>query len=240
MPRKIICFLMLFALSALPVHGENAMDYYNLGLESSSTRIKIKYFSKALALDPGLADAYEKRGMLYFYQEKFDKVIQDFQACIRFAPPKAEGYRMLGMGCLKSGFYERAIDWFSRAIEMEPELLSAYANRAEAYRLSGKYEEAIQDASIGIKTINDERTRSDAFRTRAKAFLEIGRKDLAVADANSAWDIDPRIPMWWRYFLKGVSPEELGRVAPILIIAIGMVLIFGLKLKPPKKDDEDG
>ncbi len=238
MPKKIIYFLIFFMLLAFPAHAENAMDYYNLGLESSTTRMKIKYFSKALTLDPGLVDAYEKRGMLYFYQEKFDKVIQDFQACIRFASPKAEAYRMLGMGCLKSGFYERAIDRFSRAIEMEPELLSAYANRAEAYRLSGKYEEAIQDASIGIKIFNDGRTRSDAFRTRAKAFLEIGREDLALADANAAWDIDPRIPMWWRYFLKCASPEEMGGVAPFLIIAIGIVLIFGLKLKPPKKDDE--
>ena len=240
MQRNIIGILLFLVMFSPPVHSEDAMDYFNLGLKSTLTGTKIRYFSKALELDPYLAEAYEKRGMLYFFQEKFDKVVEDFQAYVNVAPPKAEAYRMLGMGYLKSGFYERAIDWFSRAIEMEPELLSAYANRAEAYRLSGKYEEAIQDASIGIKTINDERTRSDAFRTRAKAFLEIGRKDLAVADANSAWDIDPRIPMWWRYFLKGVSPEELGRVAPILIIAIGMVLIFGLKLKPPKKDDEDG
>lgn len=238
MPGKIICFLMLLMLPAFSVHGEDAMDYYNLGLESSTTHMKIKYFSKALALDPGLVDAYEKRGMLYFYQEKFDKAIQDFQACIRFASPKAEAYRMLGMGCLKSGFYERAIDRFSRAIEMEPGLLSAYANRAEAYRLSGKYEEAIQDASIGIKFFGDGQIRSDAYRTRARAFLEIGRKDLALADANAAWDIDPRIPMWWRYFLKGASPKEMGRAAPFLILAIGIVLIFGLKLKPPEKDDE--
>lgn len=224
-------------LLSRPVHGENAVDYYNLGLESGTTRMKIKYFSKALTLDPGLVDAYEKRGMLYFYQEKFDKVIQDFQAFIRFASPSAEAYRMLGMGCLKSGFYERSIDWFSRAIMMEPKLFSAYANRAEAYRLSGKYEEAIQDASIGLKIIGDRQARSDAYRTRARAFLEIGRKDLALADANAAWDIDPRIPMWWRYFLKGASPEEMGHIAPFLIIAIGIVLIFGLKLKPPKKDD---
>ncbi len=55
----------------------------------------------------------------------------------------------------------------------------------------------------------------------------MGRKDLAHSDANSAWDIDPRIPMWWRYVLKSASPEELRSIAPLLIIAIGIVLISG-------------
>jgi hypothetical protein len=46
-------------LSALPVHGENTMDYFNLGLKSTITHTKIKYFSKALELDPMLAKAFE-------------------------------------------------------------------------------------------------------------------------------------------------------------------------------------
>ena len=237
MQRKIICFLIFFMLSALPVHSENAMDYFHLGLNSNLTSTKIKYFSKALELDPMLAEAYEKRGMLYFFQEKFDHVIQDYQAYIRLAPPKAEAYRMLGLGYLHSGFYERAIDRFTRAIEMESELASTYANRAEAYRLSGKYEEAIRDSTIAIKLIDDGRTKSDAYRTRAKVFREIGRNDLAIADVNAAWDIDPRVPLWWKYFLKGFNPEEIRNIAPFLIIGICIVLIFGLKFKPPEKDD---
>ena len=40
MQRKIICFLIFFMLSALPVHGENAMDYFNLGLKSTITNYK--------------------------------------------------------------------------------------------------------------------------------------------------------------------------------------------------------
>jgi tetratricopeptide (TPR) repeat protein len=175
--------------------------------------------------------------MLYFFQEKFDHVIQDFQDYIRLAPPKAEAYRMLGIGYLHSGFYERAINRFTHAIEMESELASTYANRAEAYRLSGKYEEAIRDATIGIKLIDDGRTKSDAYRTRAKIFREIGRNDLAIADVNAAWDIDPRVPLWWKYFLKGFNPEEMRNIAPFLIIGICIVLIFGLKFKPPEKDD---
>jgi tetratricopeptide (TPR) repeat protein len=144
---------------------------------------------------------------------------------------------MLGIGYLNSGFYERATDRLTRAIEIEPELVGAYANRAEAYRLSGKYEETIRDSSIAIKLTGDKRTTSDAYRTRAKAFREIGRNELAIADVNAAWDIDPRVPLWRRYFLKGLNPEEMRNIAPFLIIGICIVLIFGLKFKPPEKDD---
>jgi hypothetical protein len=46
-------------LTTLPVYGENAMDYFNLCLKSAITPTKIKYFSKALELDPMLAKAFE-------------------------------------------------------------------------------------------------------------------------------------------------------------------------------------
>lgn len=59
MQKKVVCFLIFLMLSTLPVHGENAMDFFNLGLKSTVTRTKIKYFSKALELDPMLAKAYE-------------------------------------------------------------------------------------------------------------------------------------------------------------------------------------
>jgi tetratricopeptide (TPR) repeat protein len=137
-------------LLSLPVHGENAIDYFNLGLKSTITRTKIKYYSKALELDPNLVEAYEKRGHLYFFQEKFDNVIQDFQIYIRLAPKKAEAYRMLGMGHLKKGDYRSAITNFTHAIEIEPDLSSSYANRAEAYRLIGDYQKAIFDSDRAI------------------------------------------------------------------------------------------
>jgi len=144
----------------------------------------------------------------------------------------------MSIPALKNGFYEQALDRFTRAIEVEPELISAYVNRAEAYRLIGKYEETIRDAAVGTKRICNGRTKSDAYRTRAKVFREMGRTDLAYADVKAAWDVDPRIPLWWRHFLKSASPEKMRQVAPILLIGVVGVLFFGIKLKPPKKDDE--
>jgi len=237
MQRKVICYLIFLVLSALSVYGENATDYFNLGLKSTVTRTKIKYFSKALELAPNLTEAYEKRGMLYFFQGKFDNVIQDFQAYIRLAPPKTEAYRMLGMGYLKSGDYQLAIYNFTRAIEIDSKQASAYSKRAEAYYLSGNYDLTILDSTKAIELGGDPRNIADAYRTRAKAFRKTGRKELSAADIRSSWQIDPRYAYYFRALYGYASPEGMRNAGLIGIIGIAFLLIFRMKLKPPEKDD---
>jgi len=60
----ICIFILVWPLMA-KAHGMDAMAYFNLGLKSTMTKKKINYFSKALELNPLLAEAYEKRGILY-------------------------------------------------------------------------------------------------------------------------------------------------------------------------------
>jgi len=237
MQRKIICFLLFFMLLALPVHSENATDYFNLGLKSTSTRTKIKYFSKALELAPNLTEAYEKRGMLYYFQGEFNNVIEDFRTFIELSPPKAEAYRMLGMGYLKSGDYPSAIYNFTRAIEIDSKNASAYANRAEAHFLSGNYDLTVLDSTRAIELGGDPRGIADAYRTRAKAFRKTDRNDLSAEDIRSSWKIDPRYAYYYKALYGYASPEGMRKTGLIAVIGIAFLLLFKLKLKPPEKDD---
>ena len=237
MIRSAVYLLALLLLSALPAHGEDAMDYFNLGLEGSITRKKIEYFTKALELNPKLTAAYEQRGLLYYFQGKYERVIQDYQTYLELSPEKAEAYRMLGLGYLKSGIYEPAIASFTRAVELEPKHPAGYAYRAEAFSLSGNDKEAISDATAAIELRGDQRARSEAYKTRARVYRKLGRMDLVAADTRAAWQSDPRWSFWSRYWFKYASLEELRGVGLIGIIAVALVLIFGLRLKPPRKDD---
>ena len=237
--KKIAIFLLtgVILLVAGVVQAEDATYYFNLGVKSSSTRKKIEYYTKALQLNPGLADAYEKRGLLHYFQGNFDKVIQDYKTYLELAPGKAEAYLMIGIGYLKSRMYHPAIYYFTRAIELEPGFARAYANRAEAHRLSGLDEDAIRDSSKAIQLRGDLRSKADAYRTRARIYRKLGHMELALEDTRAAMRVDPRVPRFWRYYLNYASPEQLRAVAPFFIIAIALVLIFGLRLKPPKNDD---
>ena len=166
---------MFIGLAAAQAHDMEAMKYYNLGLASTLTSKKIAYFTEALRLNPALVEAYEKRGLLYYFQEKYDAVIQDFQKYIELAPGKAEDFRMLGLGFLRSRIYNQAIDNFTRAIKLKPNCADSYADRAEAYRLISRYNDAIRDSTKAIEIWADPGTMSDAYRTRAKSYLAIGR-----------------------------------------------------------------
>ena len=73
MSRIPVYLIVLLLLYTLPVHADEAMDYFNLAQKGSVTRKKIELFTKALELNPKLAAAYEQRGLLYYFQEKYDK-----------------------------------------------------------------------------------------------------------------------------------------------------------------------
>lgn len=236
MQKKVICCLIFLMMSVISVYAENATDYFIRGLKSTSTRTKIKYFSKALELAPNLTEAYEKRGVLYYFQGKFDNVIEDFQTFIELSPPKAEAYRMLGMGYLKNGDYRSAIYNFTRAIEIDAKNASAYANRAEAHFLSGNYDLTVLDSTRAIELGGNPRDIADAYRTRAKAFRKTDMNELSIADIKSSWQIDPRYAIYYKALYGYASPEGMRKAGLIAVIGIAFLLLFKFKLKPPEKD----
>jgi tetratricopeptide (TPR) repeat protein len=235
MKRLLLLLVLLTLLGADPAYSKDAMKYFNLGLQSSVTRKKIEYYTKALELDPNLVAAYEKRGLLYYYQENYESAIQDYLTYIELAPATGEAYTMVGTGYLKKGLYEPALYYFTRAMELEPEHVKAYANRAETYRLMGREEEAMRDATRAIGLRGDPRSRADAYKTRFKIYWKRGQDKLARADYRKSVELDPRITLWRYPNKKYPSPEEVSRFGLFGIIGIAFVLIFGTKLRPPDK-----
>ena len=59
MGRVTVYLVTLLLLHTLPVHADEAMDYFDQARKSSVTRKKIELFTKALELNPKLAAAYE-------------------------------------------------------------------------------------------------------------------------------------------------------------------------------------
>ena len=235
MQRLILLLVSPMLLVAGPAHSEDAMKYFNLGVQSSVTRKKIEYYTKALELDPNLVEVYEKRGLLYYYQENYENAIQDYLTYIKLAPATGEAYIMVGIGYLKKNLYEPALYYFTRAVEMEQVQVRAYANRAETYRLMGREEEAMRDATRAIEFRGDPRSKADAYKTRFKIYWKQGQDKLARADYRKSVELDPRITLWRYPNKKYPSPEEVSRIGLFGIIGIAFVLIFGTKLRPPDK-----
>jgi len=243
MKKIYISILILLVTVAWTTHVQNvyafdgsAIEYFDLGLKTSMANKKINYFSTALELNPRFAPAYEKRGLHYYFQGKYDKVIEDFTHFIRLAPGDADAHRMLGMAYLKINNHEKAIVNFDRALDLEPEIKGVLGYRAEAFRMIGQLDEAIDDSSRALAMEGDLRVLSDVYRTRAKAYLELDQEVLANADLKRAAQIDPRY-FFYRYVSGYADLEDMRRAGLIGMIGMAFVFIFGLKLKSPKKDE---
>lgn len=246
MKRTLLAVMISILVTVCPAWGQDATHFFNLGLESSMVTKKIRYFTKALELNPRLAIAYDKRGRLYYFKENYDKMMYDYYKITELRPSDPEGYRMLGLAHLRMGNLDVAIDKFSRAVELEPKLASAYGYRAEAYHLQGFPEKAIQDATRAIEIGTAQPTIGRAYTVRSKAYRQLGQEGLANADFDKAYDLDPE-NYGYKYFTitnhlasftndaSYISTGDIRRLGLIGVIAVLAVLIFKLVLPNPRK-----
>ena len=247
MKKTIAGVISCVLLTVCAAWGQNAMQFYDLGLKSSMTQRKIDYFTRALELDPNLSAAYEKRGMLYYFQENYTGTIQDFQKAADLKPFNSETYVMLGLAYTKLGNLDEAIANFSRAIELDAQGAGAYGYRSEALRLNGMIDESIQDASSAIKLGGRGPIIGRAYTTRSKAYRELGHNELADADFKKALKLDPD---HYKYSMltstelladwagESSSLKSVGRMGAALIVALAFVVIFKLAFPAPRKDND--
>ena len=265
MHKILFAALAYLILTATAGWSQDAMDFYNRGLENSRANKRIEYFSKAIELNPNLAAAYEKRALHYYYQRKFDKAINDYSKFIELKPLEAAAYLMRGLSYLKkerggwikaeidsmrSYFSEQglprsgvllasAIEDFSQAIELDPKLASAYSYRAEAYRFMGMTKEALHDSMVAINLGGDSLSIASAHATRAKIYGQRGQHELAEAEFRKSMELNPRFYVFGffllRYFDDIPSLESVHWFGLVGIIIVAFVFIFQVTLRRPKK-----
>lgn len=216
--KKIITVIIAYlCMTTTPAWGQDAMEFYNRGLNSSLTYKKIAYFTEALQLNPNLAEAYEQRALNYYFRRWFDHAIQDYIKVIEFKPYAVDAYLMLGQAYLwkSKGRWmkgdinklashlrkqqipeymeslDRAIENISRAIELDPQLASAYSHRAEAYRIKGMTQWAIRDAATAIELHGDRRSIAKAHATLSRIYRQQDQDELSEVHFRKSIELDP-------------------------------------------------
>ncbi len=248
MRKALIGAFSYLLIATCSAWGQDAMYFYHLGLKSSITPTKIKYFTEALELDPGLSAAYKKRGILYYFQEEYTEAINDLHRVIELKSFESEAHLMLGLAYMKKGDVDEAVANLNRAIELDPKLADTYGYRSELYRLKGMIEDAIEDATRVIELGGSEPTIGRAYTVRAKAYRELGRSEQAEADFKKASKLDPEYYMYSMLtsteLLAGWASESsnlknVGWMGAALIVTVLFVVIFKLTISAPKKDDDN-
>ena len=108
-------------------------------------------YTRAIEIDPRLAEAYTNRGVAWSNKGEYDKAITDHSKAIEINPQFAEAYSNRGNDWDDKGESDKAIADYTRAIEIDPQLAEAYANLGLALVRAGKLEKALQPLAQFLK-----------------------------------------------------------------------------------------
>ena len=137
-------------LSLAPIVSEppRSIADYERGLENFQKGLydqAITDFTKALGVDPSMADSHLYRARAYEKKEKYDQAINDFTKAIEMEPKMAPIYADRGRIYFLKGLYDQAISDCSKALELLPTMDIAYHMRADSYNRKGMKREEMAD-----------------------------------------------------------------------------------------------
>jgi tetratricopeptide (TPR) repeat protein len=80
----------------------------------------LEHFDRAIAADPGFAEAYNQRAILHYLREDFDKCICDCQAAVERMPHHFGAWAGMGHCYAHQGRLKDAARCYQKAIEIHP------------------------------------------------------------------------------------------------------------------------
>jgi tetratricopeptide (TPR) repeat protein len=171
----------------------NAYVYFYIG--NCNSFIKeyeraISDYTKALEINPKLAEVYYNRGATYSRKQEYDKAISDYTKSLEINPKLAEAYGNRGATYFHKQEYDKAIADYTKALEINPKLTKTYSYRGIAYFRKQEYEKAIADYTKALE-INPK--YAEAYSYRGIAYFRKQEYEKAIADYTKALEINPKL-----------------------------------------------
>jgi tetratricopeptide (TPR) repeat protein len=148
----------------------------------------LSLWSYEIAREPGVALAYNNRGLTYDDMGRLDLAVEDFTRAIELSPFEYKAYSNRGKAFSKLGMLDKAIEDFTVIINQDPSSYWAYVNRGKAYYNKGRIDQAIDDYN---KAINLNPSELGAYLNRGMAFGDKGLLGKAIEDYQSVIARDP-------------------------------------------------
>jgi Tfp pilus assembly protein PilF len=197
---------------------------YNVGLtylNSNNVDEAVKYFNKALALNPRHYQSLNMLGLAYAMRGSFQESVNLYQKCLAIAPDFADAHNNLGMVYQEMGYIDQAEEEFKKVIEnpnyTHKEL--PYCNLARLYITKQDFDKARLYVDSAIK-INSR----FALAYNLQGLILENQNDLsgAIASFKMAVKINPddmifNFNLGEAYFKNGEwrnAAEILGKIAP--------------------------
>lgn len=159
-----------------------AYDYWSEGwifYAEDKYREAIESYSKAIALNPRYADAYQYRGAVYELLKECDQALDDYNKACQLNPKNP--YVFLSRGGLhkKLKLYDKALEDYESAIRLDSLNPRPYERRGDVYAELKNYDKALDDYAKAIE-LNPQ--YGFTYESRAKVYRKLGLVKEAEAD----------------------------------------------------------
>jgi Tfp pilus assembly protein PilF len=142
----------------------------------------VKSYTKAISLDPNIAEAYFCRATIYFTEKKYEPAIKDYKMAEKLKPAYQENLNNLAFLYSEIGNMDESIRYYGKAIDVKPtEYL--YQRRGTCFTFQKKYREALADYQHALE-INP--NSSESYFNRGVCYYYTEKKDSACIDWKRA------------------------------------------------------
>ena len=100
-------------------------------------------YRRALAFEPGFADALSSLGALLVDQQRFAEAIDSFTRVTQLLPESPEAHSNLGLALAKQNQLDAAVACYRRALELKPDQASLHISLAGTFSMQDRLDEAV-------------------------------------------------------------------------------------------------
>eukprot|EP01052_Picozoa_sp_SAG31_P014461 SAG31_NODE_900_length_11140_cov_3.806086_1_plen_2434_part_00 len=187
---------------AFTCHNRQGICYAKLGLHDQAFR----QFDTAVNLAPNDVASLRNRARKHQAFNRLREAEADAIRAVELKPDNSAGRKLLDEVRaqmaevaeaafqsaqnlrLRKQFHE-AIDAYAKAIENgHPNLFTCYNNRSLCHTMLGQHQQALQD---NIDCIKEDPTDPMGYDHRARTYMDLGKLELAEADAQMTLELDP-------------------------------------------------
>ena len=150
--------------------------------------------SKALALDPNLAEAHASHGLALTINGHYAEAVAEFERAIELDENSYEGHYYYARHLFGEGDFEKAVELYDRCAEINPDDYRSPLLAMNALHSLGRHDEELRLAKMGLeraeRALKLHPENSDPAQLGATALIALGQRDRAREWAERALAVD--------------------------------------------------
>jgi predicted O-linked N-acetylglucosamine transferase (SPINDLY family) len=163
-------------------------------------------FARAVAVDPGHADAHNNRGNALRALGRLDEALASYERAVALRSGHAAAHNNRGTVLQDLRRLDEAVASYDRALALRPGHAGTWSNRGRALQDLGRHAEALASYDRALAL---EPGSAEAWNNRGTVLYDVARRTEAVASYERALALDPGHGEAWNN--RAVALRDLGR-----------------------------